>query len=41
MRIKKISKNKIEVQFTPHLLPMFRGILSTIYINLNKNIEAS
>jgi N-acetyl-gamma-glutamyl-phosphate reductase len=39
-QLKKISKNKIEVQFTPHLLPMFRGILSTIYINLNKNITA-
>ena len=39
-QLKKISKNKIEVQFTPHLSPMFRGILSTIYINLNKNITA-
>ena len=39
-QLKKISKNKIEVQFTPHLLPMFRGILSTIYVNLNKNISA-
>ena len=25
--------------FTPHLTPMFRGILSTIYIDLNKNIN--
>ena len=39
-QLKKISENKIEVQFTPHLIPMFRGILSTIYINLNKNITA-
>ena len=39
-QLKKISKNKIEVQFTPHLSPMFRGILSTIYINMNKNITA-
>ena len=39
-QLKKISKNKIEIQFTPHLLPMFRGILSTIYVNLNKNITA-
>jgi len=39
-QLNKISKNKIKVQFTPHLLPMFRGILSTIYVNLNKNISA-
>jgi len=39
-QFKKITNNKIEVQFTPHLSPMFRGILSTIYVNLNKNISA-
>ena len=39
-QLKKISNNKIEVQFTPHLSPMFRGILSTIYVKLNKNISA-
>ena len=38
-QLKKISNNKIEIQFTPHLLPMFRGILSTIYVNLNTNIS--
>jgi|TARA_B100001964_G_scaffold239340_1_gene306562 N-acetyl-gamma-glutamyl-phosphate reductase len=38
-QLKKISKNKVNVQFTPHLSPMFRGILSTIYVNLNKNIS--
>jgi len=35
----KISKKKIKVIFTPHLIPMFRGILSTIYletIGINK-----
>ena len=37
-QLKKISNNNIKVQFTPHLSPMFRGILSTIYVNLNKNI---
>ena len=26
--------------FTPHLIPMFRGILSTIYIETNKNNNA-
>ncbi len=25
-------------QFTPHLTPMFRGILSTIYLDLNKGV---
>ena len=39
-QLAKISKKKIKVQFTPHLSPMFRGILSTIYVNLNKNITA-
>ncbi len=29
-------KNKIKFSFTPHLSPMFRGILSTIYVDLNK-----
>tara|TARA_B100001057_G_scaffold280940_1_gene281350 strand:- start:6262 stop:7284 length:1023 start_codon:yes stop_codon:yes gene_type:complete len=33
--LKKISKSKINLFFTPHLSPMFRGILSTIYIDLN------
>ncbi len=39
-QFEKISKKKIIVQFTPHLAPMFRGILSTIYVNLNNNINA-
>ena len=36
----KISKKKINVSFTPHLIPMFRGILSTIYIETIKNYDA-
>ncbi len=35
------SNKKIRFTFTPHLTPMFRGILSTIYIDLNKNINQS
>ncbi len=31
------TKSGIEFNFTPHLTPMFRGILSTIYVSLNKN----
>ncbi len=36
----KISKKKVEFTFTPHLTPMFRGILSTIYVNLPKKMNA-
>ena len=28
----------VKVSFTPHLIPMDRGILSTIYVNLNKKL---
>ena len=34
-----ISKN-VEFNFTPHILPVFRGILSTIYIEKNSNISS-
>ena len=37
----KYSKNKITFTFTPHLTPMFRGILSTIYIDLDKGVNFS
>jgi N-acetyl-gamma-glutamyl-phosphate reductase len=37
--LKKITKSKINFTFTPHLTPMFRGILSTIYVDLGKNIS--
>ena len=33
------SKKKIEFTFTPHLSPMFRGILSTIYLDIKNNIS--
>ena len=39
--LKKFTKKKTEVSFTPHLSPMFRGILSTIYLDLNKNVNQS
>ena len=35
--LKKYTKSKISFIFTPHLAPMFRGILSTIYLDLNNN----
>jgi len=31
---------KIKVSFTPHLIPMFRGILSTIYLETRKNFNS-
>ena len=31
-QFKKIIKNKLEYSFNPHLLPTFRGILSTMYL---------
>ncbi|MDA9598376.1 N-acetyl-gamma-glutamyl-phosphate reductase [Candidatus Pelagibacter sp.] len=34
--IKKYTRQKFNFTFTPHLLPMFRGILSTIYVDLKK-----
>jgi len=36
--MKAYINNKFKVTFTPHLTPMFRGILSTIYIDLKNNI---
>ena len=35
--IDKHSKKKFTFTFTPHLTPMFRGILSTIYIELDND----
>ena len=34
-----LTKKKNLFHFTPHLTPMFRGILSTIYVDLKKNID--
>ena len=38
--LSKVSSKKINVFFTPHLLPMFRGILSTIYVETLGNNNA-
>lgn len=35
----RFSKDKSTIQFTPHLLPVDRGILSTIYVQPKSNIE--
>ena len=39
--LNKFTKRKVSFSFTPHLTPMFRGILSTIYIDLEKGITQS
>ena len=35
--LKKNTNSKLNFSFTPHLTPMFRGILSTIYVDLKRN----
>jgi len=37
--IDSLLKKKFSFTFTPHLIPMFRGILSTIYLDLNKGVN--
>ena len=37
--INKVTKKRFNITFTPHLAPMFRGILTTIYIDTNKKIS--
>ena len=34
-----LSKKKIKIIFTPHLIPMDRGILSTIYVRLKNSLN--
>ena len=36
--LKKFTKKNFQFSFTPHLSPMFRGILSTIYLDLENKI---
>ena len=36
--LSKYIKGNLSLNFTPHLTPMFKGILSTIYVDLNSNI---
>ena len=38
--LSKVAKKKINVSFTPHLIPMFRGILSTIYLEAKNGKNA-
>ena len=38
--LSSVAKKKLNVYFTPHLIPMFRGILSTIYLELKRGYTA-
>ncbi len=38
--LSKISKKKVRIFFTPHILPMFRGILSTMHLEISGNNSA-
>jgi N-acetyl-gamma-glutamyl-phosphate reductase len=37
--LEQLNLTEDQIQFTPHLLPIPRGILSTIYVRLNKQAD--
>ena len=37
--LNKFTKKQVDFNFTPHLTPMYRGILSTIYVDLGTNMD--
>ena len=37
--LSEVAGSAIDVTFTPHLIPMNRGILSTIYLKLKKSMD--
>ena len=37
--LSKLAQRKITLSFTPHLIPVERGILSTIYLSLKENVS--
>ena len=37
--LSQVAGSKIDIVFTPHLIPMNRGILSTIYMKLTKTLD--
>ena len=38
--LSKVSNKEVSVYFTPHIIPIYRGILSTIYLDVTKNYNA-
>jgi len=39
-KVKLISNKNLKINFVPHLIPVTRGMLSSIYISLNTSIDA-
>lgn len=39
--LSKVKGSKVKIEFVPHLLPVNRGILETIYVKLNSKIQLS
>tara|TARA_B100000965_G_scaffold312765_1_gene272612 strand:+ start:186 stop:1208 length:1023 start_codon:yes stop_codon:yes gene_type:complete len=37
--LRKYTKKNVDFTFTPHLSPMFRGILSTIYLEISNSVS--
>lgn len=37
--LSKYSGKRVKLNFTPHLIPMDRGILSTVYVDLKKSVD--
>jgi len=37
--LEKINKSKVSFSFNPHILPNFRGMMSTIYCDLTDNVK--
>ncbi len=37
--LSKLAKRKVQIQFTPHLIPMPRGMMVTSYCHLNNNFS--
>ena len=37
--LEKFSKSKIQISFNPHIMPIFRGLMSTIYCDLESNVN--
>ena len=39
-QLSEIAQRKITVRFTPHLIPVSRGMVSTIYLNMKSDLNA-
>ena len=37
--LQKFTEEEVKICFNPHILPIFRGLMSTIYCDLKKNLS--